>query len=62
MYGEHVKELDDYQEAEIFDDSDVKSLVLSARLKYKFFRIVDLIRKRASIFGIYALNDKVELN
>jgi len=46
----------------MFDDSDVKSLVLSARLKYKFFRIVDLIRKRASIFGIYALNDKVELN
>lgn len=61
-YWEKVRQLEDFKKTKMFDGQAVDSLVLSARLKYKFFRIVDLIRRRTSVFGIYTLNDKVELN
>jgi hypothetical protein len=31
------------------------------RTRYKFMKIAELIKKRISFFGIYSLNDQVEM-
>ena len=59
-YGPQTEEIND--KSQLFEDTSVSLFVHKKRSQFKFFNIIDLIKKRASIFGIYSLNDKVELN
>jgi hypothetical protein len=48
-------------QSEIFDELNVSKKLLSERVKLPFMHIVDLIKKRISFFGIYSLNDQIEM-
>lgn len=48
------------EQKDIFDELNVTRKLLNERFKYKVMYIVDLIKKRISFFGIYALADTVE--
>lgn len=49
------------EQKDIFDELKVTKKLLNERVKYSFMHIVDLIKKRVSFFGIYALWDQVEI-
>ena len=61
-YGALIDETDQLDDNLLFQDHNAVLHVLNQRKKYKFMRVLDLVKKRASVYGIYALNDKVEMN
>jgi hypothetical protein len=60
-YGEKYKRFNIKQTADIFDDLVVTKKLYEERTRYKFMKIAELIKKRISFFGIYSLNDQVEM-
>jgi hypothetical protein len=57
-YGKQVTELG----LDLYGDTCASGFILQQRMNYRFYKIFDLIKRRASFFGIFTLADKVELN
>ena len=49
------------QIGEIFDDYEEVDKYLNERKQVTFLKVVELFKKRLSFFGIYSLNDQIEL-
>lgn len=49
------------QIGEIFDDYEEVDKYLNERRQVTFLKVVELFKKRLSFFGIYSLNDQIEL-
>ena len=60
-YGHKYKDFNIKHQTDIFDDLVVTKKLYKERTKYKFMKIAELIKKRISFFGIYSLNDQVEM-
>lgn len=61
-YGKYMKDLKiRTQIGEIFDDYDEVDKYLNDRRQITFLKVVELFKKRLSFFGIYSLNDQIEL-
>ena len=61
FYGDKYKKFNIKHQTDIFDDLVVTKKLYKERTKYKFMKIAELIKKRISFFGIYSLNDQVEM-
>ena len=61
FYGDKYKKFNVKHQTDIFDDLVVTKKLYKERTKYKFMKIAELIKKRISFFGIYSLNDQVEM-
>jgi len=61
-YGKYMKEFGiRTQIGEIFDDYEEVDKYLAERRQITFLKVVELFKKRLSFFGIYSLNDQIEL-
>ena len=62
IYGKYMKEFGiRTQIGEIFDDYEEVDKYLAERRQITFLKVVELFKKRLSFFGIYSLNDQIEL-
>lgn len=60
-YGDKYKKFNIKHQMDIFDDLIVTKKLYGERTRYKFMKIAELIKKRISFFGIYSLNDQVDM-
>ena len=60
-YGDKYKKFNIKYQNDIFDDLVVTKKLYAERTRYKFMKIAELIKKRISFFGIYSLNDQVDM-